>query len=108
MNMHPRSLWSSQPLAQTRMHAVGSGPNDIKSEGDLLDRLQQTYGDFERLNRAIRLADQCRRYLRDPHAVARAAREETEGVVRLSRLMDRMRALEGQLGQVRARLRRPA
>jgi hypothetical protein len=78
-----------------------------RSETDLLHKLQETYCQYEDLNSRIRLAEQSRRYSPDRRDVERAARQEVEGLAGLTRLMDRMRALEGQLLQVREVGRQP-
>jgi hypothetical protein len=101
MNMHPRNLWSSRPEAAAGAPFGLTNRTSARSETDLLHKLQETYCHYEDLNRRLRLAAQCRRYSPDRRDVERAARQEVEGLAGLTRLMDRMRALEGQLLQVR-------
>jgi hypothetical protein len=101
MNMHPRNIWFRRPEAVAGVSYGFMTPKGARSETDLLHQLQETYCHYEDLNRGIRLAAQRRRYSPDRRDVQRAARQEVEGLARLTRLMDRMRALEGQLLQVR-------
>ena len=75
-------------------------------EHDLLEKLRRLYDEYDRLNRAIRDANQRHSYLKDPDEIARAEQEEQQFLVEINRLMDRLRAVEGQLMQVRKTGRR--
>ncbi|HEX2136973.1 MAG TPA: hypothetical protein VHG30_13895 [Microvirga sp.] len=75
-------------------------------ESELLSKLRQLYDEYERLNRKIRDANIRHRYLKDPEAVERAANEERQYLAEINRLMDRLRAVEGQIMQVRKTGRR--
>jgi Protein of unknown function (DUF465) len=75
-------------------------------ECELLVKLRHLYDEYERLNRAIRDANQRHKYLTDPEEIARAKEQEQEFLVAINRLMDRLRAVEGQLLQVRKTGRR--
>jgi hypothetical protein len=75
-------------------------------ECELLEKLRRLYDEYDRLNRAIRDANQRQKYLTDPEGIARAKEQEQKFLVALNRLMDRLRAVEGQLMQVRKTGRR--
>jgi hypothetical protein len=75
-------------------------------ERELVIKLRHLYGEYERLNRAIRAANQRQRYLKEPEVIATAKEQEQKFLVEINRLMDRLRAVEGQLMQVRKSGRR--
>ena len=75
-------------------------------ERELLTKLRQLYGEYERLNQKIRHANLRHRYLKDPEQIARAENEERQYLAEINRLMDRLRAVEGQITQVRKTGRR--
>ena len=75
-------------------------------ECDLLLELGQLHDEYERLNRRLRDANQRHRFLKDPVETARAEQEEQQLLIEINRLMDRLRAVEGQLMQVRKTGRR--
>ena len=74
-------------------------------EAEMLRKLRALYEDYQALNRKIALAAQKRRFSGDPDEAARAAQDEQEWLRAITRLMDRMRAVES--GLMRARSRTP-
>jgi hypothetical protein len=74
-------------------------------EAEMLRTLRALYEEYQRLNRKIMLAVQRRRFSDDPNEVARAAQEEQAWLKDMSRLMDRMRAVESGLLRARSRVR---
>lgn len=77
----------------------------LSDEAALLAKLRDLYDEYERLNRQIRLATQRRSMSSDTADVERAEIEEQEWLAAINRLMDRMRATEGALRQVRGQIR---
>ena len=75
-------------------------------ERELLTKLRQLYDEYERLNDKIRNANSRHRYLKDPEEIARAENDERRYLAQINGLMDRLRAVEGQLMQVRKTGRR--
>ncbi len=74
-------------------------------EAEMLGRLRVLYEEYQQLNRKITLAAQTRRFSGDPAEAARAEQEEQAWLKDISRLMDRMRAVESGLMRARNRLR---
>ncbi len=70
-------------------------------EAEMLAKLRALYDEYQQLNRKITLAAQKRRFSGDPEEAARAERDEQVWLKEISRLMDRMRAVES--GLLRAR-----
>ena len=70
-------------------------------ETEMLTNLRALSEEYHRLNRRIVLAAQRRQFSGDPEEAARAEREEQAWLKEISRLMDRMRAVES--GLLRAR-----
>jgi hypothetical protein len=75
-----------------------------KSERALLRELRRVHREYERLNRAIRMAAHRQHFSRDPQDVERALQDEARWLAEISRLMDRMRAIEGHLLRARGKL----
>jgi hypothetical protein len=88
------------------LQGEGTGHEMSSVERDLLLKLRRLYDEYERLNRNIREANQRHRFLKDPEEIARAAHQEQQLLTEINRLMDRLRAVEGQLMQVRKTGRR--
>ena len=74
-------------------------------EAEMLGKLRVLYEEYQQLNRKITLAAQTRRFSDDPAEAARAEQEEQAWLRDISRLMDRMRAVESGLMRARNRLR---
>ena len=74
-------------------------------EAEMLSKLRALYEEYQQLNRKIALAAQKRRFSGDPDEVARAEQEEQAWLKDISRLMDRMRAVESGLMRARKGLR---
>jgi hypothetical protein len=74
-------------------------------EAEMLAKLRALYEEYQQLNRKITLAAHKRRFSDDPDEAARAAREEQVWLKDISRLMDRMRAVESSLMRARNRVR---
>lgn len=72
-------------------------------EADLLLKLQRLHQEYQQLNDKIRDANNRRHYLRQAEEIDAAKCDEARLVVEMSRLMDRLRAVEGQLMQMRQR-----
>jgi hypothetical protein len=71
-----------------------------------MHRNQQLYGGYERQNRKICNTNQRHRFLDVPEEITRAMQEEQQFLMEINRLMDPLRAVEGQLMQVRKTGRR--
>jgi hypothetical protein len=76
-----------------------------KTERELLRELRRVYGEYERLNRAIRLAAQRQRFSTKAEDVQLATAQEKVLLAEMNRLMDRMRAIEGHLLRARGKLK---
>ena len=74
-------------------------------EAEMLAKLRGLYEEYQQLNRKITLAAQKRRFSDDPAEAERAAQEEQGWLRDMSRLMDRMRAVESSLMRARKRIR---
>ena len=70
-------------------------------ETEMLERLSALNEEYQQLNRRIVHAAQRRKFSGDPEDAARAERDEQAWLKEISRLMDRMRAVES--GLLRAR-----
>ena len=57
-------------------------------ERELVIKLRHLYGEYERLNRAIRAANQRQRYLKEPEVIATAKEQEQKFLVEINRLME--------------------
>jgi hypothetical protein len=77
-----------------------------KDEQELLRELRLLHSEYERLNGKITDANQRQRHLSRPEDVAKAEDEERQLLAAMSRLMDRLRAVEGQILQIRRTGRR--
>ena len=77
-----------------------------KDEQVLLRELRLLYSDHERLNARISDANQRQKHLKGPEDIARAQNEEQQLLSEMNRLMDRLRAVEGQIMQIRRTGRR--
>ena len=78
---------------------------DQMSETELIAELRRVTDTLERLNQEVTRAIERQRFSRDAREVARSAQDEQTTLVKLNRLMDRMRAVEGHLMRVRGQLR---
>jgi hypothetical protein len=76
-----------------------------KSERALLRELRRVYREYERLNRAIRMAAHRQHFSRDPKDIRQALEDEAKWLAEITRLMDRMRAIEGHLMRARGKLK---
>jgi hypothetical protein len=74
-------------------------------EALLVEKLRRLNDDYLRLNRSLKVAGQVLRFSRDPWQARRAGEDEQRFLREMNRLMDRMRAVEGQLLRVRGKLR---
>ncbi len=74
-------------------------------EAEMLAKLRALYEEYQQLNRKITLAAQTRRFSGDPAEAAHAEQEEQGWLKEISRLMDRMRAVESSLMRTRNRVR---
>ena len=70
-------------------------------EAEMLAKLRALYEEYQQLNRKITLAAQTRRFSGDPAEAAQAEQEEQGWLKEISRLMDRMRAVESGLMHAR-------
>jgi Xaa-Pro aminopeptidase len=77
-----------------------------KDEQDLLRELHLLHAAQERLNRKIADATQRQRHSKEPEEIADAERAEQHLLAEMNRLMDRLRAVEGQILQIRRTGRR--
>jgi hypothetical protein len=93
-------------LPPTVAAASGTVPEPLprESERQLLHELEVTYARYEGLNHRIRLAEQCGRFGSVASDIERARADEVTLLAEISRLMDRMRALEGHLLRARGKL----
>src|SRR5688500_6080384 len=91
-----------------------SGPSEFRctmvgldqmSETELIAALRRVTGACGPLDQEVTRAIERQRFSRDAREVARAAQDEQTALVKLNRLMDRMRAVEGHLMRVRGQLR---
>ncbi|HEX2135530.1 MAG TPA: hypothetical protein VHG30_06415 [Microvirga sp.] len=74
-------------------------------ETEMMAKLRALSEEYHRLNRRIVLAAQRRRFSGDPEEAARAERDEQAWLQEISRLMDRMRAVESGLMRARNGIR---
>jgi hypothetical protein len=63
-------------------------------ECEFLVKLRHPYGEYEKLNRAIRGRQSAPQVSTDPEEIARAKEQELKFRVAINRLMDRLRAVE--------------
>ena len=78
---------------------------DQMSELEMIAELRRVTGACGPLDQEVTRAIERQRFSRDAREVARAAQDEQTALVKLNRLMDRMRAVEGHLMRVRGQLR---
>jgi hypothetical protein len=78
---------------------------DLMTERELIAHLHQLAAECDRLDRLIALTVQRQRFAQAPQDAAHAVGEERTLLAEMSRLMDRMRAVEGYLRRVRGQLR---
>jgi hypothetical protein len=80
-------------------------PSLDRNQQELLAELRRLAGECERLSFEVARANQRQLFCGDPQGVRKAAREERDLLAKMSRLMDRRRAVEGHLMRVRGQLR---
>jgi predicted nucleic acid-binding Zn-ribbon protein len=78
----------------------------MSEEANLLGELRRIHEEYERLNGRIRLATQRRQYSPVELEQKNAAEEVSKLLREIDRLMTRMRAIEGNLKEIREKGRR--
>lgn len=70
-------------------------------EVELRQTLEELHADYERVNRAVRAAQDKRRFLTSPREVQAAEAEEADLLREMNRIMDRLRAVESHLKRLK-------